>query len=135
MSNHTASRINGKLDSQILQLISCYIALQCFCKHYIINSSLMEKEEEEETLKSVVQCYYTDGQHILKCALKPQASDFKHFLTLFIIQHSCSCKIFQSQSLQPVCQYLTLYSHNPYIQYVSTVHCTVTIPTSSTSVL
>ena len=43
-----------------------------------------EEEEEEEMLQSVVQCYYTDGQHILKCAFKPRASHFKHFLTLFI---------------------------------------------------
>ena len=36
----------------------------------------------------------------------------------------------QSQSLQPVCQYLTLYSHNPYNKYVSITHCTVTVPQS-----
>jgi hypothetical protein len=40
----------------------------------------------------------------------------------------------QSQSLHPAHHYLTLYSHNPYIQYVSILHYTVTVPTSSTSV-
>jgi hypothetical protein len=46
----------------------------------------MEEEEEEEMLlRTVVQCYYTDGQHILKSALKPQASHFKQFLILFTI--------------------------------------------------